>query len=392
MVRRNTSSIVHVKAQCYSHVQGIGHNISDMTSKDELTSIDPAGNNTGSPALLADSHHGEMEGELDWDEITQGLVLGAFFYGYWATQVTGGRLSEVYGTRVVFGVCVFAGGVSAVFTPLAARWHYMALFALRVIQGLFQGASLPCIFPLMIRWFPPLERARFIAYVLFCNNISITATLPLCGLVIGTLGWPAAFYVTATLSFAWCFLWYFCMYDEPDQHPSLYVLQNGMLSALPFLCRYLGAVVAATVGEKLLIHKVLSVITTRRIFSAIAMFGPAVNLLVVSFSGCQPTTVIVVLCLGFFFNGSITIGLFANRVDISNNFTGTLSGIVNGSANAIAFVVPLVVGALTQNQQTMGQWQKREIRIPLPRRCHIYTRGIIIEVKERIVATVGGNL
>ncbi|KAK3883519.1 hypothetical protein Pcinc_012169 [Petrolisthes cinctipes] len=88
------------------------------------------------------------------------------------------------------------------------------------------------------------------------------------------------------------------------------------------------------------------------------MFGPAVNLLVVSFSGCQPITVIVVLCLGFFFNGSITIGLFANRVDISNNFSGTLSGIANGSANAIGFVVPLVVGALTQNQQTMGQWQK----------------------------------
>ncbi|KAK3883520.1 hypothetical protein Pcinc_012170 [Petrolisthes cinctipes] len=492
MVRRNSTAIVEVKAQCISDPQ-LRDNITDMTLTEGLTSIDPAGNITESPALLADSHNGEMEGELDWDEITQGLVLGAFFYGYWATQVTGGRLAEVYGTRVVLGVCVFAGGVSAVLTPLAARMHYGALFALRVVQGLFQGASLPCIFPLMIRWFPPLERSRFIAYVLFCNNISITATLPLCGLVIGSWGWPAAFYVTGTFSFAWCFLWYFCMYDEPEQHPSIspeeltYIkegIQNaaisvggvgvaervyrqpthdhthdhnpthdhnnthtrshnpthnstshslipthntthnsthahsrihsrkksvpwcsiarsvpvwavvvgevgnsfgfsvyfsyiptymknilglsiqeasgwsGFLSALPFLCRYLGAILAATVGEKLLIHQVLSVVTTRRIFSAIAMFGPAVNLLVVSFSGCQPITVIVVLCLGFFFNGSITIGLFANRVDISNNFSGTLSGIANGSANAIGFVVPLVVGALTQNQQTMGQWQK----------------------------------
>lgn len=32
-----------------------------------------------------------------------------------------------------------------------------------------QGCSLPCIFPLMIKWFPPFERSRFIAYILFCE-------------------------------------------------------------------------------------------------------------------------------------------------------------------------------------------------------------------------------
>ncbi|XP_069937890.1 putative inorganic phosphate cotransporter [Cherax quadricarinatus] len=126
---------------------------------------------TRSPALLDDS---VMEGELDWDEVTQGFVLGAFFYGYCVTQIIGGRLSEVYGTRIVFGLSILAGGISAVLTPMAARMNYIILIIIRIIQGLFQGATIPCIFPLMVRWMPLQERSRFIAYVLFCKfNVCI---------------------------------------------------------------------------------------------------------------------------------------------------------------------------------------------------------------------------
>lgn len=55
------------------------------------------------------------------------------------------------------------------------------------------------------------------------------------------------------------------------------------------------------------------------------MLGPAANLLAVAYSGCDPTTAVVLLCLGFFFNGSITIGLFANRVDITSNYSGEIN-------------------------------------------------------------------
>ncbi|KAG7156501.1 hypothetical protein Hamer_G006464 [Homarus americanus] len=41
---------------------------------------------TESPVLLVDSVM--TGGELDWDEVTQGFVLGAFFYGYCVTQAS----------------------------------------------------------------------------------------------------------------------------------------------------------------------------------------------------------------------------------------------------------------------------------------------------------------
>ncbi|XP_045611949.2 sialin isoform X1 [Procambarus clarkii] len=419
MVRRNVSSITQVHTHCIS----IDFS-ANATHLEELKTVEDEASGTEdmSPALLAES---VMEGELDWDEVTQGFVLGAFFYGYCITQILGGRLSELYGTRLVFGVSILAGGISAVFTPTVSRIHYGLLIALRVTQGLFQGATIPSMFPLMVRWMPPTERSRFIAYVLFCNNLSITLTMPLCGVVISSLGWDAAFYVTGAMSLTWCLLWFTLVYESPSKHPrispeeleyinsnmedmecvakppvavpwrematslpvwalllcdagnsfgfSVYfsylptyiqnilgfsIQENGLLSALPFLCRYLGAAVFATTGDLLMARAVLSVLTIRRIFSAIAMFGPALNLLLVAYSGCDWSLAMTLLCLGFFLNGSITTGLFANRVDVTTNFCGTLSGLCNTCANVVSVIVPIFVGALTQNQQTLGQWQK----------------------------------
>ena len=42
-----------------------------------------------------------QEGEFDWDEQTQGVILGCFFYGYLLTNYIGGRLAEKIGGRLV---------------------------------------------------------------------------------------------------------------------------------------------------------------------------------------------------------------------------------------------------------------------------------------------------
>ncbi|XP_070000859.1 sialin isoform X2 [Penaeus vannamei] len=159
------------------------------------------------------------EGEMVWDERTQGFVLAGFYYGYATTQIVGGRLAELYGTRWVFGTCILAGGICTVLSPIAARTHYGILIALRVIQGIFQGASWPSMHACVARWIPPLERSRFIASVYFGATLSTALTLPLCGVIIAAHGWAAAFYVTGALSLAWCALWFAFMHDSPRQHP-----------------------------------------------------------------------------------------------------------------------------------------------------------------------------
>jgi MFS family permease len=43
----------------------------------------------------------------EWDSMTQGLILGSFFYGYICTQLPGGWLSRKYGGKSVYLCGVF---------------------------------------------------------------------------------------------------------------------------------------------------------------------------------------------------------------------------------------------------------------------------------------------
>ena len=80
-----------------------------------------------------------MEGEFDWSAQEQGLLLGAFFYGFIVTLVPGGYLSEKFGPKwVLFGS--ISGGILCTFlSPVVARSGGFAGFmALKIIQGLLQ--------------------------------------------------------------------------------------------------------------------------------------------------------------------------------------------------------------------------------------------------------------
>lgn len=77
-------------------------------------------------------HHGEF----DWDSRTQGLVLGAFYWGYIVPQIPAGILSERYGGKHVFGSGLLLAGIFTLLTPVAARFNIGALIAMRVLVGL----------------------------------------------------------------------------------------------------------------------------------------------------------------------------------------------------------------------------------------------------------------
>lgn len=71
-----------------------------------------------------------------WNEYEQGIVLGAFFYGYVLTQIPGGRLAERFGAKWLYGVGVLATALLTLLTPLAAKWSIYAFVVLRVLMGL----------------------------------------------------------------------------------------------------------------------------------------------------------------------------------------------------------------------------------------------------------------
>ena len=75
---------------------------------------------------------GEFE---DWDSFKQSIILGSFFYGYIVTQIPGGILAKRYGGKLLYGLGGLCTSIFTLLTPLAARWSWKCLVAVRVIEG-----------------------------------------------------------------------------------------------------------------------------------------------------------------------------------------------------------------------------------------------------------------
>jgi len=100
---------------------------------------------TESPILSLVNSHSLVEdpdGEFDWDGEDQGIILGAFFWGYVLTQVPGGILAERIGGKWPFGLGMLVTAVFSLATPFAARTGKGALIAVRIIQGFGEVCTL----------------------------------------------------------------------------------------------------------------------------------------------------------------------------------------------------------------------------------------------------------
>ena len=78
-----------------------------------------------------------------WNEYQINLVLGSFFWGYVCTELPGGRLAEVVGTKRVFGYSMLVSSAITFLTPLSATYGYVAVVVLRTLLGLML-VGFPC--------------------------------------------------------------------------------------------------------------------------------------------------------------------------------------------------------------------------------------------------------
>ena len=159
--------------------------------------------------------------KFDWGPSTQGQILAAFSYGYITTQIIGGRLAERFGSKKVYGGAMFLTGIVTFLLPVAAKLSSGAFIALRIVQGVLEGASFPSLHALTARWIPPSKRNTFIAGSYFGSVFSKLITYPMCGALAEAYGWESAFYVIGAITAVWFILWCIFVYDTPDMHPRI---------------------------------------------------------------------------------------------------------------------------------------------------------------------------
>ena len=78
-----------------------------------------------------------QEGEFNWDEEKQGVVLASFFYGYVTTQIAGGILAQRFGGKrpLLFGI--FWTAVLTILTPVVTHaGGFIAIVITRILEGI----------------------------------------------------------------------------------------------------------------------------------------------------------------------------------------------------------------------------------------------------------------
>ncbi|XP_018365250.1 PREDICTED: sialin [Trachymyrmex cornetzi] len=361
-----------------------------------------------------------VQTKYPWNEYEVNMIIGGFFWGYICTEFPGGRLAEIIGTKRVFGYSMLVSSFITLLTPLSATLGYTVVVALRVVLGFMMGATWPAIQPMTARWIPPTERSKFVSHMmasslgaaltmLMCGFLIASLGWESVFYVTGVIGiiWSVAWFLlvfdspsqhprisaeerhaiesaigTTTTSKHLPVPWRALITSGPvwsivithacsvygyhtivSQLPTYmkYILhfnikENGLLSSLPYLGKYIFALSTSTLADYLRRNNKLSVTAIRKIFTTFALIVPSILMVIQAYYGCDRTASVVVFTIALTINGAVTAGYLGNGLDIAPNFSGTIFGIANTFSSIGGFLSTFMVGNITYQNQTYTQW------------------------------------
>src|SRR5215510_4038701 len=350
--------------------------------------------------------------ELGWDPAVMGMVLSAFFVGYFLTQIPGGWLSDRWGAKGILGGAVAWWSLITMLTPFARTTSSM--LAVRVSLGLGEGLSPPCLYTSIARWVPVSERSRVAAFLASGMYMSLIIAFPLAVWIMTHLGWPWVFYLFGFLGLLWSGIWYLLVTNNPEDHPrispeELQLLLQGQRSTpqaqavpwdrffrepafwallcahfctnwtwytfLTWLPTYLVQVrgfsltemgVYATfqyiamigIGNSVawmadgMIQRGVSVTTVRKLSQTLAFGGAALFLLLLTQTTSSWFTVLCIT-LGLGSLACFSAGMGINHLDIGPKYAGVLIGLTNTAATIPGILAPTVTGFIVK---FTGDW------------------------------------
>lgn len=132
------------------------------------------------------------------------------------------------------------------------------------------------------------------------------------------------------------------------------IKENGLYMSLAYSVMWIVGICTGFVADFVIKNKYLGITSSRKLFTAIAAFGPGIFVVLASYAGCDRVAVVALFVLGMGFMGTFYSGFKANSLDLAPNYAGTIMGIANGLGGLTGVAGPYVVGLLTKN--VSGKW------------------------------------
>jgi len=341
-----------------------------------------------------------MSEAMGWAPDEQGLALSAFFIGYIATQVLGGRLADKHGGKAVLATGLLLWSVATLLTPPAAAAGFATLIVVRILMGIGEGVAFPAVYSIYGRWVPKGEKARVIGLTYAAIPLGSVMALLLTPWIILRFGWEWAFYSFGLLGVIWYLFWQPLVTSYPADHPRIspeeretiardmlpgdnhasppwrallsstavwaiivahfcanwgtYVLlawlptyvnrglgvdfsEIGMLSAIPYASAFIGFSLTGGLADRLL-RSGWKPTRVRKVMQSVGFGGPCLMLLLVGYVD-NAATAILLMTLGNLFLSFSAGGYAVNHLDVAPRYAGTLMGFSN-----TAGTIPGIVG------------------------------------------------
>ncbi|XP_042907931.1 sialin isoform X2 [Parasteatoda tepidariorum] len=312
---------------------------------------------------------------LSWSSETVGLALGAVYYGQLVSFIPGGRMAELYGGKNMLVGCTMLASLATLLSPFAALWNaYVFVFG-RILVGIGTGPIIPIVFHMLARWIPQQERSFHASFIISGYGIGSFLAVIISGALCGTNflgGWPAVYYIGAISGVIWSFVCVYLMSEAPEFHPNineselLYIRQNlgahnteknGLLSCLPHLLRAFATVMASYPVDILLKRNLVSVGFVRKGATVINTAVSCGAFIGITYVGRSVTSTTVLFMLAGVLGEFVTFGVCMGCIDIAPNLSGTVSGLLNIVGVFPFFIIPSMVGWLTNYENSIEKWQ-----------------------------------
>lgn len=338
--------------------------------------------------------------ELGLSNTGLGLAFSAFAYSYACFQVIGGWMADRLGARLTLTAC---GVIWVVSTFATGFVHTLGmLFAVRLVLGIGEGATLPAQARAITRWFPGEQRGAVQGFTHSFSRLGNAVAPPVVALLMTWLSWRAAFVVLAGVTALWLVWWCMAFREYPDDVvmqstqsiqpriptpwgplfrrmlPTIFVYfcygwtawlfftwlptfflhgQNLGLKSSALLASgvFFAGVVGDTIGGGLsdfLYRKTGSLTIAREAVILTSFLGALLFIVPLLF---VQSSLGVALCLsGSFFFLELTIGpIWAVPSDIAPAHAGIASGMMNAGAAISGILSPIVFGVLVDKT---GSW------------------------------------
>jgi len=210
--------------------------------------------------------------EQGWAEGMQGIIQGAFLWGYLATQLLGGTLADKFGGKLVMGAGILWFSLASALLPAIAVTPWAAkagivlpmVLAARFLVGFGEGVALPAMNSLFAKTIPATRRATALGMAFTGFHSGNLVGLVLSPIILATLGWRALFYAFGLLGIPLLLIWSFVVPSNSGGDSSSMSSKSSSSSSV------VGEVVYETdafgglkqMGETAVIHKSTSTTST----------------------------------------------------------------------------------------------------------------------------------